>query len=431
MLDLSKTLTPWLTAPTWHVAFSGGLDSTVLLHALTLQRAQRPTPVIRALHIHHGLQPAADAWPAHCQRVCEDLGVPLDVVHVQVAPGASLEQAARDARYQAFATVLGPGDALFTGQHRDDQAETLLFRLLRGAGVRGLAGMPRQRPLGRGTLVRPLLGHGRAELLAHATEAGLSWIEDPSNDDTAFDRNFLRAQVLPVMEQRWPRASLSLARSADHLGEALALLNEIACDDVQQARHGHPVDWPGLDSLDLGVLAMLSEARQRNALGHWLAARTRLPDSRHWAGWQTLRDAAGDAAPIWRLTDGQVQRACGRLWWLSGPWLQVPRAGVAWPHPGHSLALPGNGQVRLEGDLPPGRLRIAYRQGGEQLTVVGRGQRDLKRLLNEARVPSFIRSRLPLLYDEQRLLAVANLPALSQGKWRLHWQPPTCAQRLS
>ncbi|AMA45037.1 tRNA lysidine(34) synthetase TilS [Pseudomonas alabamensis] len=431
MLDLSKALAPWLTAPTWYVAFSGGLDSTVLLHALTLQRAQRPTPVIRALHIHHGLQPAADAWPAHCQRVCEDLGVPLDIVHVQVAPGASLEQAARDARYQAFATVLGPGDALFTGQHRDDQAETLLFRLLRGAGVRGLAGMPRQRPLGRGTLVRPLLGHGRAELLAHATEAGLSWIEDPSNDDTAFDRNFLRAQVLPVMEQRWPRASLSLARSADHLGEALALLNEIACDDVQQARYGHPVDWPGLDSLDLGVLATLSEARQRNALGHWLAARTRLPDSRHWAGWQTLRDAAEDAAPIWRLTDGQVQRACGRLWWLSGPWLQAPQAGVAWPHPGHPLALSGNGQVRLEGDLPPGRLRIAYRQGGEQLTVVGRGQRDLKRLLNEARVPSFIRSRLPLLYDEQRLLAVANLPALSQGKWRLHWQPPTCAQRLS
>jgi len=431
MLDLSKALAPWLTAPTWYVAFSGGLDSTVLLHALTLQRAQRPTSVIRALHIHHGLQPAADAWPAHCQRVCEDLGVPLDVVHVQVAPGASLEQAARDARYQAFAMALGPGDALFTGQHRDDQAETLLFRLLRGAGVRGLAGMPRQRPLGRGTLVRPLLGHGRAELLAHATEAGLSWIEDPSNDDTAFDRNFLRAQVLPVMEQRWPRASLSLARSADHLGEALALLNEIACDDVQQARHGHPVDWPGLDSLDLGVLATLSEARQRNALGHWLAARTRLPDSRHWAGWQTLRDAAEDAAPIWRLTDGQVQRACGRLWWLSGSWLQVPQAGVVWPHPAHPLALPGNGQVSLEGDLPPGRLRIAYRQGGEQLTVVGRGQRDLKRLLNEARVPSFIRSRLPLLYDEQRLLAVANLPALSQGKWRLHWQPPTCAQRLS
>lgn len=431
MLDLSKALAPWLTAPTWYVAFSGGLDSTVLLHALTLQRAQRPTPAIRALHIHHGLQPAADAWPAHCRRVCEDLGVPLDVVHVQVAPGASLERAARDARYQAFATVLGSGDALFTGQHRDDQAETLLFRLLRGAGVRGLAGMPRQRPLGRGTLVRPLLGHGRAELLAHATEAGLSWIEDPSNDDTAFDRNFLRAQVLPVMEQRWPRASLSLARSADHLGEALALLNEIACDDVQQARHGHPVDWPGLDSLDLGVLATLSEARQRNALGHWLAARTRLPDSRHWAGWQTLRDAAEDAAPIWRLTDGQVQRACGRLWWLSGPWLQAPQAGVAWPNPGHPLALPGNGQVRLEGDLPPGRLRIAYRQGGEQLTIVGRGQRDLKRLLNEARVPSFVRSRLPLLYDEQRLLAVANLPALSQGTWRLHWQPPTCAQRLS
>lgn len=431
MLDLSKVLTPWLTAPTWYVAFSGGLDSTVLLHLLTLQRTQRPTPVIRALHIHHGLQPAADAWPAHCQRVCESLDVPLDVVRVQVAPGASLEQAARDARYRAFAATLGPGDALFTGQHQDDQAETLLFRLLRGAGVRGLAGMPQQRALGAGTLVRPLLGHGRAELLAHATEAGLPWIEDPSNDDTAFDRNFLRAQVMPLMTQRWPRASLSLARSADHLSEALELLNEVACDDVQQARHGHSTDWPGLDSLDLRALAGLSDARQRNALRHWLAPRTRLPDSRHWAGWRTLRDAAEDATPIWRLADGQVQRAFGRLWWLSGPWLEIPQGGAVWPQPAHPLTLPGNGRVRLEGDLPPGRLRIAYRQGGERLNVAGRGQRDLKRLLNEARVPPFLRPRLPLLYDEQRLLAVANLPALSQGEWRLHWQPPTCAQRLS
>ncbi len=431
MLDLSKVLTPWLTAPTWYVAFSGGLDSTVLLHLLTLQRTQRPTPVIRALHIHHGVQPAADAWPAHCQRVCESLGVPLDVVRVQVAPGASLEQAARDARYRAFAAVLGPGDALFTGQHRDDQAETLLFRLLRGAGVRGLAGMPRQRALGAGTLVRPLLGHGRAELLAHASEAGLSWIEDPSNDDTAFDRNFLRAQVLPLMTQRWPRASLSLARSADHLSEALALLNEVACDDVHQAREGQPAEWPGLDSLDLGVLAALSDARQRNALRHWLAVRTRLPDSRHWAGWQTLRDAAEDATPVWRLADGQVQRAFGRLWWLSGLWQEAPQGAVAWPRPADPLGLPGNGSVRLEGPVPPGRLRIAYRQGGERLIVAGRGQRDLKRLLNEARVPPFVRCRLPLLYDEQRLLAVANLPALSQGGWRLHWQPPTCAQRLS
>ncbi|MBA1189712.1 tRNA lysidine(34) synthetase TilS [Pseudomonas entomophila] len=431
MLDLSKALTPWLTAPTWYVAFSGGLDSTVLLHLLTLQRTQRPMPPIRALHIHHGLQPAADAWPEQCRRVCERLGVPLEVVHVRVAPGASLEQAARSARYAAFAEVLGPGDVLFTGQHQNDQAETLLFRLLRGAGVRGLAGMPRQRPLGAGTLVRPLLDRARAELFAHATDAGLPWIEDPSNDDIAFDRNFLRAQVLPLMEQRWPRASLSLARSADHLGEALDLLSEVACDDVQQACQGHPADWPGLDSLDLRVLAGLSDARQRNALRHWLATRTRLPDSRHWAGWRTLREAAEDATPIWRLADGQVRRAFGRLWWVSGPWLETLQGSVEWPQPAASLALPGNGHVSLQGCMPPGRLRIAYRQGGERLTVAGRGQRDLKRLLNEARVPPFVRCRLPLLYADDRLLAVANLPALGQGEWRLHWQPPSCAQRLS
>ncbi|QJQ19510.1 tRNA lysidine(34) synthetase TilS [Pseudomonas sp. SK] len=424
-------LTPWLNAPTWYIAFSGGLDSTVLLHLLADHARNHASPPLRAIHVHHGLQPAADAWPAHCQTVCDSLGIELQVIHVQVPPGASLEQAARDARYAAFRQALGPGDILFTGQHRDDQAETLLFRLLRGAGLRGLAAMPGQRGLGQGSLARPLLGHSRQQLHDYAQAHQLAWIEDPSNADTRFARNYLRGQVFPHLQQRWPQASQNLARAAEHLGEALGLLDELAQGDLALAQEGAPLAWPGLDSLDLAALVALSPARQRNALQYWLSRRTRLPDSRHWAGWADLRDAAADAQPVWRLADGQLLRSHGRIWWLSGDWLRLPGAGATWPAPSEPLRLPGNGSVRLLGAAPATGLRIAYRQGGEVLDIPGRGRRELKRLLNELQVPHFLRPRLPLLYHGERLLALANLPGLVQADCQLDWQLPTNAQGLS
>jgi len=424
-------LTPWLQAPAWHIAFSGGLDSTVLLHLLADYARTHPAPPLRAIHIHHGLQPAADAWPAHCEHVCANLGVELRVIHVQVAPGASLEQAARDARYAAFTNVVGPGEVLFTGQHRDDQAETLLFRLLRGAGLRGLTAMPAQRPLGQGSLARPLLAIARQQLHAYAQAQGLTWIEDPTNSDTAFARNYLRGEVFPVLQQRWPQASQNLARCAAHLGEAQGLLDEVAQADLAKAEEGAAAAWVGLDSLALAVLAALSPARQRNALQYWLSHRTRLPDARHWAGWADLRDAAADAQPTWRLADGRLLRSNGRIWWLSGDWLQAPQGEFAWADSACALALPGNGSVRLTVSKPLAGLTVRYRQGGEVLELAGRGRRDLKRLLNELQVPPFVRSRLPLLYQGERLLAVANLPALGQADCQLHWQLPTNAQGLS
>ncbi|MFK3773574.1 tRNA lysidine(34) synthetase TilS [Pseudomonas sp. NPDC089406] len=430
MLDLTPQLSPWLTAPAWHIAFSGGLDSTVLLHLLADYRRTHHTPPLRAIHVHHGLQAAADTWPQHCRAVCKALSVELDIVHVKVAPGASLEQAARDARYGAFEKLLGPGEVLFTGQHRDDQAETLLFRLLRGAGLRGLAAMPEVRALGQGRLVRPLLKVARQHLQAYAEARGLVWVEDPSNADTGFARNFLRGEVLPLLHGRWPQAEGNLARAAEHLGEAQGLLDELAVTDLAAASGAEPWPWLGLASLDLATLARLSPARQRNALQYWLSARTRLPDSRHWAGWDDLRDAAADATPVWHLTDGQLLRSHGRIWWLSGAWLQPVAGDHAWPEPGLPLHLPGNGSVRLAGEPAGQGLRIAYRVGGEVMQVPGRGRRDLKRLLNEAQMPHFVRPRLPLLYRGEQLLAVANLPALGGANCQLHWQPPTSVQGL-
>ena len=431
---LVRDLAPWGNATTWHVAFSGGLDSTVLLHLLATLTKHTTVPALNAIHVHHGLQSAADAWPQHCQSVCDALGVPLQVFQVQVQPGASLERAAREARYAAFSQVIRPNDVLLTAQHRDDQAETLLFRLLRGAGVKGLSGMPRQRALGQGQLLRPLLDVTRAELEAYALDQRLSWIEDPSNDDRRFSRNYLRHQVLPVMAQRWPQALASMARSAAHLNEAQGLLDDLAQLDLTQARVAGQFDWMGVPSLELACLTSLSDARQRNAVSHWLAPLTRLPDSDHWSGWIDLRDATGDARPVWRLANGELHRSAGRIWWLSGAWLRSPSAVDHWADPSKPLALPDNGVLRFTGQAPDGPLQIRYREGGEVMHLPDRGHRDLKRLLNERAVPAFVRGRLPLLYRDGQLLAVANLRGLNDGAqagWHLQWQPPSEDQGLS
>jgi len=431
---LLKQLAPWRNASSWRIAFSGGLDSTVLLHLLALLARTESLPALSAIHVHHGLQVAADAWPAHCQAFCDALDVPLQIIHVQVQPGASLERAARDARYGAFVEATQPNELLLTAQHRDDQAETLLFRLLRGAGVRGLSGMPSQRSLGRGHLLRPLLGVSRAELEAYATAHQLSWIEDPSNQDRQFSRNYLRHQVFPVLTERWPQAMATMARSASHLTEAQALLDELAQIDLAEATTINDFAWLGVPSLELGSLVNRSAARQRNALSHWLTAFTRLPDSDHWSGWENLRDASDDARPVWRLADGELQRSAGRIWWLSGCWLRSPRPAVHWIDLSRSLELPENGVLTLTGQIPDGPLQIRYRQGGEVMDLPDRGHRDLKRLFNERGVPGFVRGRLPLLYRGEQLLAVASVPGLSgsgQQGWHLHWQPPSEDQGLS
>lgn len=431
---LLQALEPWRQAPAWWVAFSGGVDSAVLLHLLARLRTAHALPPIAAIHIHHGLQAVADSWVALCRAQCEALGIALTIRHVRVGEGASLERAAREARYQAFAELLGKGEVLLTAQHQDDQAETLLLRLLRGAGVRGLAAMPASRPLGGGQLVRPLLGVARAELEAWACREQLAWIEDPSNLDIRLSRNFLRHEILPRLAQHWPAAGAVLARDAEQLVEADGLLGDLAELDLAATHTPAEPAWLTLPSLELAPLRALPEARQRNALRHWLRGRTLPPEREHWVGWNNLRDAAEDAAPIWRLGGGELRRAGGRLWWLSGDWLQAPAADCDWADPRQPLVLPGNGRVLLEGEVGAGRLQIRYRRGGEVLELAGRGHRDLKRLLQESGVPAFVRGRLPLLYAEERLLAVANLPHLQApdaGALRLCWVGPTGGPGLS
>lgn len=409
----------------WRVGFSGGLDSTVLLYLFARLREHGLPGDLQAVHVHHGLQAAADAWVEHCAQVCQKLAVPLDTLHVHADGAASLERAAREARYAAFAQVLPQDGCLVLGQHRDDQLETLLQRLVRGAGVKGLAGMPETRSLVAGRLWRPLLDEPRSALLAYAEAEGLDWIEDPSNADTRLDRNYLRHEVLPRLRDRWPGVDQVMARGARHLAEADELLGELADLDLQRARCvDHGFAWIPLPNLALAPLQALSEARQRNALRTWLDPLTRQPDSAHWAGWQAMCEAGAASDPLWRLEGGQMRRGAGRIWWVPDAWQVAPQS-LAITGQETSLELAGNGRLNFLEQAAESGWRIGYRQGGERLVVPGRGSRELKRLFNEQGVPPFLRGRLPLLWRGDELLAVANLPGLNDlpGGGRLEWQP--------
>lgn len=411
MLDIEQhllsTLQSWRASSSLCVAFSGGMDSTVLLFALVQLAKRNSIPPLRAVYIHHGLQEAAESWPAHCQQLCDEWQVPLTVIEVSVAATASVEQAARLARYAAFERHLQSNEVLLMAQHQDDQAETLLFRLMRGTGVAGLRGIPVTRRLQQGQVVRPLLGVSHQQLLLYAQQHHLRWIEDPSNAADDFSRNYLRHHVMPALKSRWPAMQQSLQRTAQHMQEAQQLLDELAIEDLQRVQIEPVLDWLTVPCLDLDKIRYLSLVRQKNLLRHWLTPFTLLPDSAHWASWETLRDAQVDAKPVWRLGTGGLQRSQNRLYYLSEFWLENPPALDLTINSAGRYKLPDNGYLIVSGDLSE-PLQVRYRQGAERFFIEGRGHRDLKRLLQEYAVPTFVRSRLPVLYLQQQPVALAN-----------------------
>ena len=366
-------------APAYRVAYSGGLDSHVLLHALVSLR-ERLDADIGAVHVNHSLQVDADRWEDQCRRVCEDLGVSYVSLRVDAsaAKGDSQEAAAREARYTALAAYLPAGECLLSAQHQDDQAETLLLQLLRGSGVNGLAAMPMQSELGRGQLLRPLLDLTRRQLQAYAEANGLRWIEDPSNSDMAFDRNFLRERIIPVLQQRWPAAAAALSRSAAHCAEAAALLARMAGEDLAyiQAEGGARVSLTRLVALPL--------ERQRNVLRYWLRQTTgAAPSSAVLA--RLLNDvlqSRPDAAPCVRWGRHEVRRYRDDLYLLK----QRPEADsstvLQW-RLAEPLTLPDSGGVLnarpktgcgLRASAIESAVQVSWRRGGERCLPVGRGQ---------------------------------------------------------
>jgi len=412
------------------VALSGGLDSSVLLHALAARDAQRARG-LRAIHVHHGLQAAADAWQAHCQALCDELGIALQVCRVAVArnSGLGLEGAARAARRTAFAAALQPGEWLALAHHRDDQAETFLLRALRGSGPDGLAAMQAQRAFACGQLWRPLLALPRERLLDYARRHGLSWIEDPANADPHHDRNFLRHQVLPLLRQRWPHADATLSRSAMLSGEASALLadDDAAWLDAHADQHAA--------SLDLPALRAQPPARRARLLRAWVARHQAppLPASGITAIEHELAESADGARFAWHGVEIRRWRGC----------LHLLRPSADWPADWHAhwdgrapLPLPDGGELALLGaDGFDAVLRVTARRGGERLRLPGRGHsHELKHLLQSAAIPPWRRGALPLLWQDGQLLAAGDaLIGATLAQWlhargaRLRWTPPAPA----
>ena len=431
---LLDRLAPCMDAPAWRLGLSGGMDSMVLLHALSLLRDAAELPPFSAIHIHHGLHPDADDWIARCAAACQRRGVPLHVERVVITPGASVENAAREARYQAFESILGQGEILLLAHHRDDQVETLLFRLLRGTGLRGLSGMPASRMLGRGSLYRPLLSWSRSQLHTWAQQQSLQWIDDPANHDPRFARTTLRHDILPRIRVGWPMVDGSLLRLAEHADQALEVLDERAEQDLQRmapSRRDPWLDpWP---ALPVQALLELSPARRVNLLRFWLDQQgCRLPDQRQLQQLLGQLGARQDSRPAMPLDRFRLVRDAGYLWLLPA---FMPEAVACGIEPGPSVDLPGNGRLvfargpgGLEGKA--GKWEVRYRQGGETLKPAHRPTQSLKHLLQEAHIPAWLRERVPLLYCDGRLVSVAGrwqagdaCTGSGETGWHVRWEP--------
>ncbi|HRI90121.1 MAG: tRNA lysidine(34) synthetase TilS [Candidatus Accumulibacter sp.] len=394
------------------VGFSGGVDSVVLLHALDCLRRSGLSIDLSATHVHHGLSSNADAWSGFCRDFCRDHAVPLEITRVEVprTSAEGLEAAARRLRHAAFSA--SPADWLALAHHRDDQAETVLFRLLRGAGVAGAAGMPAERPQPGGPrLIRPLLDVSRSQIMRYAETHSLAWVEDESNADSHYRRNHLRREVMPRLEGHFPGAVRALARAARHFAEAAELVEELAkADRATMAGDGGRIDVARFNAL--------SPARARNLLRSELRANGfRAPDAR-WLdeALRQLKTAGAAAQTCIATADGEVHVYRGELYALA----QRPAAAsLALSWNGESALPWGEGRVRFVERTGKGitrrmlagaRVFLRVRQGGERLRPdARRPARTLRNLLQEAAVPPWERARLPLLWCGERLAWVGGL----------------------
>lgn len=398
------------------VAYSGGVDSTVLLYALTqLKQQLRPDLQLSAIYIHHGLSENADSWARHCQQQCQIWQLPLIIEKVQLDPMAgNIEQQARNARYQAIYRHLKSDQMLCTAQHLDDQCETFLLALKRGSGPAGLSAMPVE----SNRHLRPLLTISRQQIEAYANRHQLTWIEDESNQDDHYDRNFLRLKVLPLINQRWPQFSQMVARSASLCQQQETLINELLDNDFHQL-----LTTQG--QLRLSPLINYSEYKRNAILRMWFRQQgVMMPSQKQLALiWQTVVEAKEDANPKFVLHNKQIRRYQNQLyllplyddtehlvinWDLTSPLVLPDNIGQLQSHYQHDLncRLPQAGEivtVRFHGQ---GRLQIVNRQGS----------RAIKKIWQEHQIPPWMRTRTPLIYYNEQLICAVGVFVTEQGK---------------
>ena len=420
MQSITRTLDDCLTALVadgqspgrYAVAFSGGIDSTVLLHALC--RIDASIPIV-AIHVDHQLCEASAAWERHCRAFAASLGVAYIVRQADITDDSGMgpEAAARAARYSIFEQVMQENDWLLSAHHASDQAETLLLNLFRGSGPAGLSAIGKSRPFAKGRLVRPLLGVSKERIKAYAKQAKLSWVEDPSNRENRFDRNFLRNEIVPRLESRWPALVGRLTRSAELAGEASDLLGDLAQADLQTAGDVH--------RLEIAALVQLTPARQRNLL-RYTVRRLGLPPppaTRLAQIVDELMGARDDAQPLVKWRGAEARRYRDKIYLLPAGQPGTTDAPAELLREGGrielgcglgSLGLATSGRAGIAPAAIKSGLNIRFRAGGESIRPIGREHtRKLKKLLQEAAVVPWMRAQIPLLFAADKLVAVADL----------------------
>ena len=403
-----------LLNPKLMLAFSGGLDSCVLLHLLAQAKKNIPFQ-LAAQHIHHGLSANADDWAAFCQDACHRLNIPFSITHVTAnQTGLGIEAAAREARYNALLQI--DANYILLAHHQDDQAETFLLQLARGAGVKGLAAMPVE----NGKLLRPLLDVPRKTLLDYAKQHRLIWVEDESNTNTQFDRNFIRHDILPILQKKYPSICQTISRSAKHMAEANDLLDEIAAQDIEAC---------AVDSqLNLQHLQQLSPARTYNALRWWLVkCDCNLPSTAQLQQiTQQLFNAKTDATVKIKVSNTHSMRRYRNFVFLLADKildkipnnLKVPAINLLWqgeavvqlPDGSRLLFTQQLGQGFAINRMPNIKLRIKNREGGERFRPdLGRPSRSLKTVLQTCEIPPWQRAQLPLIFMDETLVIIPDI----------------------
>ena len=437
MSNLSENLSAFLeTLPSrkrFLIAYSGGLDSHVLLHLLAALDKEAGC-IIKAVHINHNIQRESRAWAGHCRDTCRALGVELDVIDVDASrPGKeSPESWARQLRYAAIENILAEGEILLTAHHQDDQLETLLIRLLRGSGVMGLASMRAVRQFGKGLHARPLLHLSRAQLLDYARQNNLDWIDDPSNTDRRLDRNFVRHEIIPVIKKRWPSAALPLTRAIQTFADTQELLDEVARQDLLSCSTEKP------DVVAVDCVKRLSVPRQKNMMRYWSRAlNLPSPDSRHVSHIVSdVIDARHDSSARVRWKGAELQRHGNNLY-LGAPLEEFDKSVTrVWdftgPCPlqyGELSAVEGYGNGIKKELCVDAQVEVRYRTGGEEIHLPGRHCRHkLKKLFQETGTPPWLRERVPLIYVGNRLAMVAGfwtdtdfVAAVDEPSWIVSW----------
>lgn len=377
------------------VAYSGGLDSHVLLHMLASQHQ-----AVRAVHINHGLSENASDWMRHCQKICTELNIDLNIITLEIdhKKGESLEAVARKMRYQAIYRQLKKDEILLTAHNQNDQAETLLLQLLRGAGPKGLAAMPVMSE----QHYRPLLNYSRARIFDYANQHQLCWIEDESNQNLSFDRNFIRHQIMPKLESRWPSAHKTIARSSELCSEAAELLEDLAEMDFQSVFNSEH------KTLKISSLNKLSKARKANVIRYWLQhlnlplpSQIKLKQIQ-----QEVMPAREDAMPFVFWFGAEVRRYRDELYAMPPLPEHDPNFECVW-QTDQALKLPGFAKQITQQDLMDQSFDISQY---ETLTVRYRvSGKKIKKLLQEKGIPPWLRDRTPLFYSNNQLVALLVL----------------------